>query len=408
MTHIDYTQPMLVDVNSLYVHFTKLEDKRKARGIRYPLAALMTLILLAKLGGQDTVRGIVEWLRHRMHYLAQAVQLGRQTVPHYTTISRNMSQSVDPQAFDEMVGAYFSQLQVLSATIACAMQCPTGHRWIVIAFDGKTLCGTIPTGAYQGYHLLAAYGPEFGLVLAQLPVDKKANEIVVAPQLLAMIDLQGKVVTGDALHTQRKLSIQIVEAGGHYNWTVKANQPRLYNDLMRLFTPPLLRPGFSAPPTDFRTASTRNYGHGRLEIRTLTASSMLNDYVDWPYLGQVYQLERQVINPNTGEIKRQTVYGITDLSQAQADPTDLLFINRAHWGIENGLHYRRDVTLKEDDCRLQVDQAQHVMATFNNLALGLMMTDGVEGETIPDKRVRYCADPLKALKRIMSSPRESP
>jgi hypothetical protein len=135
--------------------------------------------------------------------------------------------------------------------------------------DGKTLRGTIPAGQSQGVHLLAAYVPEQGVVLMQMQVGEKTNEISVAPQIVQTLDLRGVVVTGDAMQAQRKLSAQIVEAHGDYVWTAKDNQPELREEIALLFAPQQSRPGWSAVPTDFRRATTFNKGHGRLEKRTI-------------------------------------------------------------------------------------------------------------------------------------------
>lgn len=134
-----------------------------------------------------------------------------------------------------------------------------------------------------------------------------------------------------------------------------------------------LTPGFAPTPTDFKTAKTVNKDHGRLEVRALTASSVLKDYLDWPYLEQVFKLERRFIDLKTGQITAQTRYGLTSLSSDQARPEQLLDYVRAYWGIENGLHYRRDVTFKEDRCRLRIGHAARTMATLNNLVLALIL-----------------------------------
>ncbi len=122
-------------------------------------------------------------------------------------------------------------------------------------------------------HLLAAYLPEQGVVLAQMRVEEKSNEITHPPKLLKQMDLRGVVVSGDAMFDQRALSIQIVQAQGDYLWTVKDNQEGLREDIDVLFQPQRKRAGTSALPTDFRTARTVEKGHGRLEKRTITVSS---------------------------------------------------------------------------------------------------------------------------------------
>ena len=141
-------------------------------------------------------------------------------------------------------------------------------------------------------HLLAVYLPHRSLVLAQLAVAGKANEITVAPTLLREIPLAGRVVSGDAMFAQRTLSAQIVAGAGDYLWTVKKNQPELYDDIAWLFAP--LRPDEQASDFDFRQAYRVDKGHGRLEERTLRVSRLLKGYNTWPGLEQVFELTSQV------------------------------------------------------------------------------------------------------------------
>jgi predicted transposase YbfD/YdcC len=236
----------------------------------------------------------------------------------------------------------------------------------------------------------------------QVEVGSQENEIVAAPKLVQALDLRGKVVVGDAMHTQRNLSIEIVTRGGDYVWTAKGNQSELQETIAHLFEPEPVTPGFAPTPTDFKTTRDVNKDHGRLEVRALTASSMLKDYLDWPYLEQVFKLERRFINLKTGEITSQTRYGLTSLSSHQASPEQLAHYVRAYWGIENGLHYRRDVTFKEDRCRLRIGHAARTMATLNNLVLALISRQGYSN--VPQARRRFAARPLDALKLIFEQP----
>ena len=175
------------------------------------------------------------------------------------------------------------------------------------------------------------------------------------------------------MHTQRQISLQIGTAGGHYLWTVKANQPQLLQDLHDWFdTDVTLIPGMGYPAKDFRSAIITNKGHGRVEVRTLTASSQLNDFLDWPFLQQVFRLERKTTVQKSGQIRCQVVYGITSLPAEQASPEKLLQMLRSYWYIENGLHYRRDVSLREDHTRFKKLCAAHNMAIINNLVLALI------------------------------------
>jgi predicted transposase YbfD/YdcC len=206
-------------------------------------------------------------------------------------------------------------------------------------------------------------------------VDRKTNEIGAAPCLLRHLDLMGVVITGDAMFAQRDLSTQIVEAGGDYFWRVKDNQPSLHSDVMLLFDPECVAAGWSAPPVDFTWASSLEKGHGRLELRQLTASSLLAGYSDWPYLAQAVKVERTRMTAlkHTQELG----FGITSLPALDADARRLLRIGRAHWGIENGLHDRRGVTLREDASQVRRGQAPQVLAALNNLVCGLVLRRGV-------------------------------
>jgi predicted transposase YbfD/YdcC len=374
------------EVGSLFDRLWALKDKRDPRGVRYPLAVVLIIVVLAKLGGEDEPLGVAEWAKHRAAYLAQALGLKREQMPHEVTYSRILGNAVGVREFEQVVGEYLSQ---------------SAGDSVLINIDGKTLRGTIPKGKTQGLHLLAAYMPEAGIVLMQIQVDTKANEIVAAPKLLNCLDLQGKVVTGDAMFAQRKLSVQVVEAGGDYLWTVKGNQATLLGDIQRLFEPTYCPPGTSPMQNDFAHASTVDKKHGRLELRTITVSSMLQGYTDWPYAKQVFKLERRVKGRKRNEETYDVAYGITSLSAARASPERLLSLSRRHWAIENELHYPRDVTFNEDACRLKIGHAARIMAIINNLVLGLIKQQ--DFDYAPQARRFYNAHPQAALDLVLSA-----
>lgn len=377
------------DLKSLYAHLEQVTDKRKRRGIRYQLADALALIILAKLGGEDEPRGIASWLKHRAELLVEALGLSRTSMPHETTISRILGQAVEPAEVEKIIQHYFDGLVQISEAE-------------VIAIDGKTMRGTIPTGETQGLHLLSAYLPQAGVVLHQTEVDTKENEISAAPRLLAEVDVRGKVVIGDALHTQRTISIAVVEGQGDYLWIAKENQPELRAEIAHLFAPQQCPPATSPLPTDFQAVTSYHYGHGRFETRTLTASAMLKDYLAWPYLEQVFKLEVERRHLPRGKRSTETLYGLTSLPPAKASPARLLALKRHYWGIENRLHYRRDVSLNEDRCRLRLGHAARVMAILNNLVLALI--DRLDFPTVPDARRRFSAKPLEALNLIFQNP----
>lgn len=382
---------LVVDVDSLFAALAGLHDRRDARGLRYSLVTVLVFVVLAKLAGQDHLRGIAQWVDLRKEALAQALQLVKPQAPHATTYSRVLREAVDIDEFERVASQFF------------AAQGETGQS-VVLTLDGKTLRGTIPAGQTEGVHLLAAYLPEEGWVLLQVEVRGWENEIPAAMRILKQVDLRGKIVTGDALLAQRELSTQIVEGGGEYVWTVKGNQGRLKEDIEVLFAPEPCVPGFSPSRDDFRTATTWEKGHGRLECRTLTASSMLKGYVRWPYAEQVFRLERRFWRIGDGKLSEETTYGVTSLTALEATPERLLYLIRTHWCIENSLHYRRDETLREDRCRLK-GQGARAMAVINNLVLGLLRNHSTW--YIPDARRYYAANLDEAVALVLRSPAPS-
>ncbi|GAC1637848.1 MAG: ISAs1 family transposase [Herpetosiphon sp.] len=354
--------PCAVDLTALSAHLAPLVDQRKRRGIRYPLVPLLLVAVLAKLAGYSRLADIAAWAQLRARELAQVLDLDRPTMPHYTTWSRLLGRAVDPVALTTLLQQFFAAPQQTN------LVAPRGS--VVVTIDGKTLRGTIPAGHTSGVHLVAAYRPDTGIVVAQVAVDQKANEIVAMPTVIAQIDLQGVVVVGDAMHTQRALSTQIVESGGDYLWFVKENQKTLLEDIAQLFRPLDALPGTSDPPSDITTARTVDGGHGRIEERVVSVSSLLHAYSDWPYLAQVFKLERTVHHP-TGKVTTDVRYGVTSLPAQVAPAERVLAIARTHWQIENRLHYRRDVTLREDASQLRRGDGPHVLAVLNNAVLGL-------------------------------------
>lgn len=217
------------DVGCLYDRLRSLEDRRDARGKQYPLELVLVFIVLAKLGGEDTPYGIAEWVRWRLGRVARLLGWERDKLPSHNTY-RRILQIVDVDELQVETSDFLHQ------------QTDEG-MWVVVAIDGKTMRGTIPTGASQGVHLLAAYLPSEGLVLMQVAVTGKESELTVAPGLLEVLDLRQKVVRGDALFTQRNLSVETLGAGGDYVWIVKGNQPELLADIQEVFDPtPPARP----------------------------------------------------------------------------------------------------------------------------------------------------------------------
>jgi predicted transposase YbfD/YdcC len=382
-------EPFAFSLEQLATCLAEIPDLRKPRGVRYPLAALLLIAVLAKLAGYCTLRDVAEWAQLRQEHLVPLLGLPRATLPHPTTWSRVFARGLDPAELDQRSAAFF-QRQFAPG--------PSPPGGVQLTIDGKTLRGTIPTGSTHGVHLVAAYLPGQGVVVAQLAVSRKANELTVVPQLLAQIDLQGLIVTGDAMFAQRNLSIQVVEGGGEYIWTVKGNQATLRDDIAWLFAP--LRTGERAAEFDWRIAREVRKGHGRLEEREITVSRALRGYSDWPYLEQVFQL--RVVRTEGGKTKESVRYGVTSLTAEEASPRRILELVDGHWGIEGGLHQRRDVTLEEDRSQVRLGHAPQVLASVNNIVVGLVRQAGRTNLAEVQREFAYRLD--KALHSRVAAP----
>lgn len=359
-----YETGILYDLDSLFAILLRVSDPRHSRGKQYPLAVLLVLILLAKLCGENTPTGIADWVTYRIDELAAMKLLPKKKAPCHMTYRRVLQLIVSPDELERLMGEYHQS-------------CLNTGTELVFCLDGKTVKGTIPTGETRGTHLLSLYVPGQGLVLMEAKVDQKENEIVVAPEILNQVCLAGVIVMGDAMHTQRATSQQVLQAGGDYVWRVKGNQARTLWAIQKLFVSEACNLKQGAPLSKaIRAVETINKGHGRREKRTLWASTELNDYLDWPGVAQVFRIERVIWHEKRRGYTRQVVYGLTSLLPERASPKKLLALVRGYWEIETGLHYRRDVTLKEDATRLTVGNAGHVMAILNNVVIGLCLQNG--------------------------------
>jgi predicted transposase YbfD/YdcC len=354
---------MEFEKGSVYERFCQLTDLRGVNGKRYELEAVLTIVVLAKLCGEDKPVAIAEWAKHRKEELTELLGLNWSRMPHHNTYRRIMAYKIYEQEVAGVVGAYNQR----------------GEHGEVYALDGKARRGMRKKEEEGQEYGLSIYDVAQAKVLSQVEVGRKENEIVQAPKALELAEISQKVITADAMHTQRGLATQILEAQGNYVFPVKENQPQLYKNIQSLFAPEYPKPGFGKIQTDFLTAQKVNKGHGRIELRTITTSEMLNPYAAWPGLAQVYRLERQFQwrrNGRTYRTSSEVEFGITSLTRQQVAPEQLLQIRRAHWGIETGLHYRRDVTLHEDATRMTVGNTGKVMASINNLVLALIRQAG--------------------------------
>lgn len=377
------------DLGSIYAQLEKLSDTRKARGKRYSLETIMTIVILAKICGQNSIVEIADWAKNNLDELVELLGLSRRTMPHHNTYRRILAHRIYLEEIERLVGEFNQQ----------------GVHGRVYAVDGKAVRGMKDKEESNHEYLLSVYDVEQGKTLAQVTVGRKENEITKVKPALNKVKIAEKVITADALHTHRGLSSYILDQKADYLFPVKENQPKLYRDIQFLFAPDYPSPGFGKIPTDFICTKKVNKGHGRLEIRTITTSEMMNDYSSWPGLAQVYHLEREFQWWRKGRKIRTSVeveYGITSLKRKDVSASELLSFRRNHWGIETGLHYRRDVTFKEDALRMTIGDTGKIIACIHNLVIALIKQAGYNNVA---KARRYFAGHLsEAFDLLLSAP----
>jgi predicted transposase YbfD/YdcC len=372
---------MIAQPQPLIEVFAEIPDFRRCRGKRHPLPAILSLACCAMLCGYRSYSAIAEWGRNYGAGMAHALGFTHNT-PCAATL-HTVFRHVDRDEVEAKLGAWAEGIVISTPAAPAADQA-------AVALDGKTLRGSRKQGA-PGVHLLSALSHHLGLTLAQQAVDDKTNEITQVETLLGQLVLQDRVVTMDALLTQRHVAQTIVEKGGDYVMIVKENQPQLHADIELVFT---------LPPVGDRqeTARTVDSGHGRIEQRNITTSEALVGYSDWPGLAQVFEVGRHVITPKTGKERAEVVYGVTSLRPERATPGRLLELVRGHWSIENKSHWVRDVTFDEDRSQVRCGNIPHVMAALRNTTIGLLRWAGHTNIAAACRRL--AAQPVQALALI--------
>lgn len=324
-------------------------DPRDRRGTRYPLAGLLALVVTATIAGARSFAAIGQWAAAATAEHLASFGLGAVAAPDESTL-RKLFARVDADALDSALAVWMWTRTFIA-----------GQRR-VIAVDGKTVRGARHRADDTAApHLVAAFDHGAGAVLGQVCVAAKSNEIPAARTLLSRLDLDGAVVTMDALHTQTDTATLITEAGGDYVFTVKANTPTLHRQLKAL------------PWKDIPATRTTTTGRGRRITRTVKVAAV-PDWIGFPGVAQVAQLRRTVTR--RGRKTVEVVYLVTSADHVAAPPAVLAAWVQGQWGIENRLHWVRDVTFGEDLSQVRTGQAPRIMATCRNLAIGLLRLAG--------------------------------
>jgi len=338
----------------------------RAANISHPLPSLLAITLMAVICGEDDYQGVVEWADVREDWLTSFLDLPH-GVPSVDTLERVFAR-LDPDALER-------------AFIAFTRGVAERSEGRLVAIDGKTLRRSFDHGGRKAaIHMVNAWDHANGLVLGQLAVDDKSNEIGAVPALVELLDLKGCVVSLDAMHCQKQTAATIVQARADYLLAVKQNQKNLHEDI-KLFFDEAIKPqsedgGEPMPGLLSLQTPAVDADHGRLEIRRLWASHevgwLKRQGHDWPALRGLVCVEGERLDFATGKTSVTRRWFITSLDPRKIGAQRLLEAVRGHWSIENRLHWSLDVTFREDDSRVRRHNAAQNMARIRRFAMNLV------------------------------------
>lgn len=356
---------------SLLTVLASVPDPRKARGIRHHLPVILAVGIAAVVAGARSFTAIGEWVADQDESTLSALGLTGSRRPSESAIRRTFCR-LDANLLDQILGTWmWTRTHVV-------------EQRRIIAVDGKTVRGA-RTPDRAAPHLVAAFDHAAGTALGQIAVAAKSNEIPAVRTLLGCFDLADAVVTVDAMHTQTDTAALITAAGADYVFTVKNNQPGLYAACKNLPWP-------DVPSTRMTTT-----GHGRRVTRTIKVVQAPS-WVTFAGATQVAQLRRTTTR--AGKKSVEVVYLITSATSLTAPPTTLAAWVQGHWGIENQLHWVRDVTFDEDRSQIRTGAAPQVMATIRSAAISLLRLAG--WANIAQALRHHARHPDSTLKLLMT------
>jgi predicted transposase YbfD/YdcC len=333
-------------------YFRDLPDPRQRGKVMYPLDEVLLLCLLAVLAGAEAITDIARFGDKKLDLLRRFRPF-RDGTPSHDHLGDILA-TVDAEAFQSRFVGWVAAL--------------TGAPADVIAIDGKTSRRSHQkAGGKAAIHMVSAFAARQRLVLGQVKVADKSNEIVAIPKLLEMMAIEGAVVTIDAMGCQRDIARKIVDKKADYVLALKGNQGTLRADV-ELFANEQKSKDFN--DTRISRHNTVDGDHGRIETRTTTVIhdvDWLRDRHDWPGLKAVVMVDS--IRELTDKIERETRFYITSLN---APAEQMGAIVRSHWAVENSLHWVMDMVFRDDECRVRTENAPANFTTLKHMAHNLL------------------------------------
>jgi predicted transposase YbfD/YdcC len=375
-----------IPTSTLIEHFDTLEDPRIERTKLHLLMDIVTITICAVICGADGPSDIEQYGHEKHEWLKTFLALPN-GIPSHDTIGRVLGR-IEPTQFQSCFLGWMQHICQLSS----------GE---VVPIDGKTLRHSYDTELEQSaIHMVSAWAAANRMVLGQLKVAEKSNEITAIPELIDALDIAGCIVTIDALGCQKEIATRILEKDADYVLALKGNQDHLYDDVKQLFDQLLTQ---DLPSAQLDYYETTDVGHGRSEVRRYWTTSLLQTLRTkdhWHGLQTVGMVEAE--RSLNGETTTDRRYYILSLpNNARTFGTSI----RAHWGIENAVHWVLDVAFREDMSRIRMDHGPENFALIRHIALNLLRQETSFKGSIKTKRLKAGWNNAYLMKVLCGDPR---
>jgi predicted transposase YbfD/YdcC len=371
------------DKTTLFEYFSELDDPRIERTKLHPLINILTISICAIIANAESWEDIEMFANAKKEWFASFLDL-KNGIPSHDTLARVFSR-LDPEQLQQ------SFLNWIKSTAEIIPE-------DIVAIDGKTLRRSFDKGKGKGaIHMVSAWSNMNHLVLGQVKVSEKSNEITAIPELLDVLALKGCIVTIDAMGCQKAIAQKITDREADYVLALKGNQSKLSDEVCELYEH-ARQTNFFGMKYDFH--ETEKYAHGRNEIRRcwmLYGVEKLQERKKWSNLNSIGVIESE---RTVGDhISRETRYYISSLT---SDAKTLSSAIRNHWGIENSVHWILDMAFREDECRIRKDHAPENFSVLRHIALNLLKKDKTKKVGIKAKR-KACGWDVNYLRHILAS-----
>ena len=358
-----------------------IEDTRRQKSVMYPLHEVLIIMLLAVVCGATSYAKVEMFGISKKEWLSTFLDL-EYGIPDACTF-RNVIKEIDTEKLHTV---FCEWMKSVVATL-------TG----VIAIDGKQARRT-KDSTKRPLHVVSAFSYEFGLVMGQLACEEKSNEITAIPKLLEMLEVNGCIITIDAIGTQKEIAEKIVEKGADYILSLKENQKTLYNDI-KLYLDDIVKDKEVIKSSNYH--KTVEKGHGKIEIRKCVISEeigWLHNKSDWAGLHGIGAIYCEI--EENGKKSKQSHYFIYSCKGMTAN--QIMKHKRSHWSIENCLHWVLDMAFREDESRARKDNSAENFNVLRQIAFNILKSEKSFKGSITDKQFKCLLD-SKYLDKIVNN-----